>query len=74
MKKVLIAVAALIPLAGCGSATNDMAQDNAIESHEANADYYQDAAENAANATVARQDEAASAMEGNSAGLAENGN
>lgn len=74
MKKILIAAAAagLISLAACTSAPGNATQDNAAETNEANADYYQGLADNSANAVVANQSAAADAAEANASQGTEN--
>ena len=76
MKKILIVAAAagLMSLAACNTSstqTNSTA-DNVVDSHEANADFYQEVADNSANATVANANEKAEAVEENAAEAAEN--
>jgi len=75
MKKILIvaATAGLMSLAACGGETTNTAAENMIESHEANAAIYEEAADNAANAAVENilenaadvEENAADAVEGN---------
>ncbi|MES2442562.1 MAG: hypothetical protein V4574_06995 [Pseudomonadota bacterium] len=74
MKKILIVAAAagLISLAACNTTPTNTAQENAVESHEANADYYQDVADNSSNAVVANAADTAEAVEENKAEAAEN--
>lgn len=74
MKKILIAAATagLMSLAACNGTANNSAQENAVESHEANADFYQDVADNSANAVVANEAAAAEATEESAAEAAEN--
>lgn len=74
MKKVLIAAAGagLVSLAACTGATNDSVPDNAVESSEANADYYQRTADTMANAAVANLADAANAAEANSDAATQN--
>ena len=74
MKKILIVAAAagLMSLAACNSSTTNTAQENAVESHEANADFYQNVADTTANETVANAADTAEATEENAAEAAEN--
>jgi hypothetical protein len=74
MKKVLIVAAAagLVSLAACTGATNNTAAENAVESHEANAEAYDAAADNAATPAEANALENAEAAEENAAEAAEN--
>jgi|GEM_PF-2852442 len=73
MKKILLVAAAvgLMSLAACTPTTNTT-QENVIESHEENADFYQDVADNSANATVVNAADKAEAVEENAAEAAEN--
>jgi protein involved in sex pheromone biosynthesis len=72
MKKILMVAAAagLMSLAACGGATNTV-QENVIESHEANADNYEAAAENATSPAVENALLNAEASEENKAEAAE---
>lgn len=74
MRKTLLAAAAmmLIPLGGCATASNNMAQDNGAETIEASANAYQRLADQAANAAVANQTIAADAADANAAGATDN--
>lgn len=74
MKKILIVAAAagLMTLGACNNSATNTTQDNVIESHETNADFYQEVADNSANATVANEATAAEAVEENAAEAAEN--
>lgn len=74
MKKILIVAAAtgLMSLAACNSTPTNTTQENVIDSHEANADFYQDVADNSANAVVANANDKAEAVEENAAEAAEN--
>ena len=74
MKKILIlaATAGLMSLAACGGNTTNTAAENAMESHEANADVLSEAAENATTPAAENALENASAVEENKAEAAEN--
>jgi hypothetical protein len=74
MKKILIVAAAagLMSLTACGGATTNTAAENAVESHEANAEVYDDAAANAATPAEANALENAADVEENKAEAAEN--
>lgn len=75
MRKMLTAATAagLVSLAACTGATNDVAPDNAAETSEVNADYYQRTADAIANAAVANLADAANAAEANSDEATQNG-
>jgi hypothetical protein len=74
MKKVLIvaAGAGLMALAACNSGTTNTAAESAMENHEANAAFYDDAADNATTPAAENANENASAAEENAAEAAEN--
>jgi rubrerythrin len=69
MKKILIvaATAGLMSLAACGGETTNTAVENAVESHEANAAMYEEAADNTVNAVAENVLENAAAVEENAA-------
>lgn len=75
MKKVLIVAAAagLMSLAACNPTTpTNTAAENAMESHEANAEVYDEAADNATTPAAENALENAAAAEENAAEAAEN--
>lgn len=69
---VLAAAAGLLAVAACDRSPPNAAQENSAESDEANADSYQDAAEDTSNAVLANAD-AVSAPQGNAAEPVQNG-
>jgi cell division protein FtsX len=73
MKKILIvaATAGLMSLAACNSGTTNTTAENVADNHEANAAIYEDAADNATNATVENVLENAADVEENAADAAE---
>ena len=74
MKKILIlaATAGLMSLAACNNSTTNTAAENAVESHEDNADALSAAADNATTPAAENALENASAVEENKAEAAEN--
>lgn len=73
MKKILIvaATAGLMSLAACNGGTTNTTAENVAESHEANAEIYEEAADNTANTAVENTFEAAADHEENAADAVE---